>query len=84
MQEYQVTSVSAAPWTVARRAPVSTGFSRQEYQSGWPCPPPGDLPDPGIKPTSLSLLHWQMDSLPLTPPGKTSCLVEKLKVVKEG
>ena len=41
------------PWTVARQAPLSMGFSRQEYWSGLPCPPPGDLPDPGIKPTSL-------------------------------
>ena len=34
------------------QAPLSMGFSRQEYWSGWPCPPPGDLPDPGIKPKS--------------------------------
>ena len=40
-------------WTVACQAPLSMGFSRQEYWSGLPCPPPGDLPDPGIKPTSL-------------------------------
>ena len=42
----------ATPWTVARQAPLSMGFSRQEYWSGLPCPP-GDLPDPGIEPTSL-------------------------------
>ena len=40
------------PWTVARQAPLSMGFSRQEYWSGLPCPPPGDLPDPGIEPVS--------------------------------
>ena len=40
-------------WTVARQAPLSVGFSRQEYWRGLPCPPPGDLPDPGIKPASL-------------------------------
>ena len=40
-------------WTVARQAPLSTGFSRKEYWSGLPFPPPGDLPEPGIKPTSL-------------------------------
>ena len=40
------------PWTVARQALLSMGFSRQEDWSGWPCPPPGDLPDPGIKPAS--------------------------------
>ena len=39
----------ATLWTVACQAPLSMGFSRQEYWSGWPCSPPGDLPDPGIK-----------------------------------
>ena len=40
-------------WSVARRAPLSMGFSRQDNWSGLPCSPPGDLPDPGIKPTAL-------------------------------
>ena len=45
----------ATPWTVARQAPLSIGFSRQEYWSGLPCPPPpGDLLNPGIKPVSLT------------------------------
>ena len=39
--------------TAARQAPLCLGFSRQEYWSGLPCPPPGDLPDPGIEPTCL-------------------------------
>ena len=56
--------------TVACQAPLSMGFSKQEYWSGFPCPSPGDLPDPGIKPVSLCLLHWQAGSLPLAPPGK--------------
>ena len=43
----------ATPWTVARQAPRSMGFSRQDYWSGLPCPPPGDLPKPGMEPTSL-------------------------------
>ena len=43
----------ATPWTVALQAPLSIGFSRQEYWSGLPCLPPGDLPDPGIEPMSL-------------------------------
>ena len=43
----------ATPWTVAHQAPLSMGFSRQEYWSGLPCPLPEDLPNPGIKPTSL-------------------------------
>ena len=42
------------PWTVAHQAPLSMGFSRQEYWSGLPFLPPGDLPDPGIEPTSLT------------------------------
>ena len=40
------------PWTVARQAPPSMGFSRQEYWTGLPFPSPGDLPDPGIEPRS--------------------------------
>ena len=40
------------PWTIARQAPLSVGSSRQEYWSGLPCPPPGDLPNPGIEPAS--------------------------------
>ena len=40
------------PWTVARQAPLSVEFSRQEYQSGLPFPTPGDFPNPGIKPDS--------------------------------
>ena len=45
---------SATLWTVALQAPLSTGFSRQEYWSGLPCPPPGDLPDSGIEPAVLT------------------------------
>ena len=40
----------ATPWTVARQAPLSMGFPRQEYWSGLPFPSPGDLPDPGFEP----------------------------------
>ena len=47
-----VLSNSAAPWTTARHAPPSMGFTRQEYWSGLPLPPPGDLPHPGIEPVS--------------------------------
>ena len=49
-------SDSATPWTVACQAPLSMGFSRQECWSGLPCPPPGDLPKPGIEPLSLTSL----------------------------
>ena len=55
-------------WTVARQASLSMRFSRQEYWSGLPCCPPGDLPDPGMKPVAPAL---QADSLPLSP-GKPS------------
>ena len=44
-------------WTVACQAPLSMGFSRQEYWRGLPFPPPGDLPDSGIKPASLVSLE---------------------------
>ena len=43
----------ATMWTIAQHAPLSMGFLRQEYWSGLPCSPPGDLPNPGIEPTSL-------------------------------
>ena len=55
------------PWTVAHQAPLSVGFSRQEYWSGLPFPSLGDLPDPGIEPGSPAL---QADYLPSEPPGK--------------
>ena len=57
MCAWQVTSVvsdSMTPWTVAHQAPLSMGFSRQEYWRGLPFLPPGDLPDPGIEPASLA------------------------------
>ena len=53
-------------WTVAHQAPLSMGFSRQEYWSGLPFPSPGDLTNPGIKPKSPTL---QVDSLPAEPLG---------------
>ena len=49
------------------QAPPSMGFSRQEYWNGLPFPPPGDLPNPGVKPRSPAL---QADALPSEPPGK--------------
>ena len=61
-----VSDLFGTPWTVATRILYPWGFSRQDYWSGLPCPP-GDLPNPGIKPRSPTL---QMDSLPSEPPGK--------------
>ena len=61
----------ATPWTAARQAPLSVGFSRQEYWSGWPCPPRGEFfPTQGSNLRLLRLLHWQASSLPLAPRGK--------------
>ena len=61
--------LSVTLWTAAQQAPLSMGFSRQEYWSGLPCPPPEDLPDTGTEPASPAL---QVDSLPTEPPGKPS------------
>ena len=63
----------ATSWTIARQAPLSKEFSRQEYWSGLPFPTPGDLPDLGIKPSLMHLLHWQVDSLPLRRLGSPRC-----------
>ena len=57
----------ATLWTVARQAPLSMGFSRQEYWSGLPFPSPGNLPNRGIEPWSAAL---QADAVPSEPPGK--------------
>ena len=62
----------ATLWTVAPQAPLSKGFFRQEYWSGLPCLLPEDLLNSGIKPGLLSLLYWQVGSLPLVPPGAKS------------
>ena len=62
-----VVSDSVTPWTVARQAPLYMGFSRQEYWNGLPCPPPGDLPNPGIESRSSAL---QADSLLSERPEK--------------
>ena len=59
----------ATPWTAACQAPLSMGFSRQEYWSGLPFPSPEDLPNPGIEPRSPAL---QTDTLPSEPLGKPS------------
>ena len=69
MLSHSVVSVSTqfvTPWIVAHQAALSMKFSRQEYWSGLPFPPPGDLPELGIEPESPEL---QADSLPPEPPG---------------
>ena len=70
LSRFSTIRLFATPWTVVHQAPLSMGFSRQEYWSGLSCPPPGDLPrnDQGI----FSLLHCQLGSFPLVLPGKPS------------
>ena len=53
LSPFSLVQLFATPWTAAHQAPLSVGFSRQEYWSGSPCPPLGDLPNPGITPESL-------------------------------
>ena len=60
----------ATPWSVACQAPLSMGFSRQEYWSGLPFPSPGYLPIPGMKPTSLVSHALASRFIATVPPGK--------------
>ena len=75
-EEVLAMSDSVTPWTVASQAPLSMGFSRREYWSELPCPPPGDLPDPGIEPRSPAL---QAESLLLSHWG-SPCVVKRTGV----
>ena len=50
LRRFSCVQLFATPWTVACQPPLSRGFYRHEYWNGLPFPPPGDLPDPGIKP----------------------------------
>ena len=63
----------AAPWIVACQAPLSMGFSRQEYCNGLPLPLPRYLPTLRLHSCLLCLLLWQADTLALAPPGKPIC-----------
>ena len=67
----EVAQLCPTTWTVAYQAPLSIGFSRQEYWNGLPFPSPGDLPDPGIEPGSPALYA---DALRSEPPGKGRCI----------
>ena len=57
-------------WTVAHQAPLSMGFSRQEYWNGLPCPPSGHLPNPGIEPASLMSPALASGFFTTSAPGK--------------
>ena len=73
----------ATLWTVAYQAPLSMGFSRQEYWSELPCLPPGIFSTQGWNPHLLGLSLWQAGSLPLAPPGK-QILIDPLLSLEEG
>ena len=62
------------PWSVILQCPLSLGFPRQEYWRGLPFPSPGDLPDPGVKPTSLALAGGLFTT---EPPGKLLSMMPK-------
>ena len=63
---------SATPWTVACQTPLFMEFSRQEYWSELPFPSPGDIPHPGIEPSSLAAPSLTGGILSTEPPGKPS------------
>ena len=74
---YNVPESFATPWTVAHQAPLSMGFPRQEYWSGLPFPTPGDLPNPGIEPTSTELASGFITA---EAPGKPLCIIRSQKM----
>ena len=69
----------ATLWTVPHQAPLSMGFSRQEYWSGLFCPPPGVYLTQEWNPHLLPLLYWQVGSLQLAPPGKPRNILDSQK-----
>ena len=68
------------PWSAACQAPLSMEFSRQEYWNGLPCPPPGDLPDPRIKTTSLASPALAGGFFTTEPPWKPSNIDEQYQM----
>ena len=74
-----VSSSFAAPGTVAHQAPLSMGVSRQEYWSGLPFPPPGDLPNPGMENTSLMSPALVGVFFTTVPPGRIPVITYLIK-----
>ena len=71
----------ATPWTVASQAPLFMGFLGQEYWSGWPFHPPGNLPDPNIEPTSISCVSCIAGGFFTAEPSGKECIShEYLKI----
>ena len=62
LSHFSCVRLFATPWTVACQAPLSMGFSRQEYWSGLPCSPQGDILDPGVEPVSSAAHALQVES----------------------
>ena len=81
LSRFSHVQLHVTPWTVALRVPLSMGLSRQEYWSGLPFSSPGDLPDLGIKPTSLKSPALQADSLLLEPPGKPYATLRREEIL---
>ena len=69
-KSHQMCLTLSSPMDCSPQAPLSMGLSRQEYWSGLPCPPPGDLPKPGTEPMSLTSPALAGRFLLLMPPGK--------------
>ena len=81
LSHFSHVQLSATLWTVARQAPPSMGFSRQEYWNGLPGPSPGNLPDPGIKPTLhyVSCIAGMFFTMSATWETKTNCKTTEIK-----
>ena len=75
MKSFSCVRLFATPWTVVPQAPLSMGFSRQEYWSGLPFPPPLDLLNPGIETASFAVPALQENSLPLNHEASPLCLL---------
>ena len=76
LSRFSCVQLFATKWTIACHVSLSMGFSRQEYWSGLPCPPPGDFSWPRDR-TRISYVYppWRACSLPLVPPGKPSIIL---------
>ena len=74
----------ATLWIIAHQAPLSVGFSRQEYWSGLSCPPPGDLPDSGIEPYSTRICDDGYEKCPHTPAKTTNPSFSFLTLLWQG
>ena len=74
-QSFSCGQLFVTPWTVAHQTPLSVGFTRQEYWSGVPLPPPGDLPNPGLEPASPVSPALAGRFFTTEPPGKPKATI---------